>query len=109
MGRLLAQADENQVFIAGCSEEQVEFAWDMQVLLTAPKEVMLDRLQTRSGNTYGRSLIEQEQVLADLANVDPLLRRTADLEDVRLLVNCHLHFGRSSPSASNSVTAPLPA
>jgi hypothetical protein len=77
--RLLEQGDENPVFIAGCSEEQVEFTWDMKVLLTAPQEVILDRLRTRSGNTYGRSSIEQEQVLADLANVEPLLRRTADL------------------------------
>jgi broad-specificity NMP kinase len=77
--RLLQQGDENHVFIAGCSEEQVEFTWDMKVLLTAPQEVILDRLRTRWGNTYGRSLIEQEQVLADLARIQPLLRRTADV------------------------------
>ncbi len=77
--RLLAQADENHVFIAGCSEEQVRFAWDVKVLLTVPQEVMLDRLGTRTGNTYGRSPVEQEQVLADLADVEPLLRRSADL------------------------------
>lgn len=77
--RLLAQADESYVFIAGCSEEQVEFAWDLKVLLTSPQDVMLDRLRTRTGNTYGRSSVEQEQVLADLAEVEPLLRRSADL------------------------------
>jgi len=77
--RLLAQAAESHVFIAGCSEEQVEFLWDLKVLLASPQEVMLDRLRTRSANTYGRSSLEQEQVLADLAEVEPLLRRSADL------------------------------
>jgi shikimate kinase len=77
--RLLAQADSNYVFIGGCSEEQVQFAWDVKVLLTVPQEVMLDRLRTRTGNSYGRSPTEQEQVLADLADVEPLLRDSADL------------------------------
>jgi broad-specificity NMP kinase len=77
--RLLAQAAQSPVFVAGCSEEQVELPWDLKVLLTAPQEVILDRLRTRSSNTYGSSPGEQKQVLADLAEVEPLLRRSADL------------------------------
>ncbi len=79
VGQLLAQGDVTDVFIAGCSEEQVSFTWDIKILLTAPQGVILHRVQTRSGNAYGRSPSEQEQVLADLASVEPVLRRTADV------------------------------
>ena len=37
------------------------------------------RLRTRTSNAYGRTPAERRQVLADLANVEPLLRRSADL------------------------------
>ena len=49
------------------------------MLLTAPVDVLLERLRTRTGNRYGQSPAQQEQVLADLAEVEPLLRRSADL------------------------------
>jgi dephospho-CoA kinase len=77
--RLLEAADGSRIYLAGCSEEQTMFRWDAVILLTAPEAVMLERLRTRPGNTYGRSGCEQAQVLADLADVEPLLRRSADL------------------------------
>jgi hypothetical protein len=48
-------------------------------LLTAPKPVLIDRLRKRTNNSYGRDERELSQVLADLAEVEPLLRRSADL------------------------------
>jgi dephospho-CoA kinase len=50
-----------------------------RVLLTAPAEVLVQRLMARSANGYGRSAEQRAQVLADLAGVEPLLRRSADL------------------------------
>jgi hypothetical protein len=41
--------------------------------------VLVDRLCTRTGNAYGRGRAELSQVLADLAEVEPLLRLSADL------------------------------
>ncbi len=38
---------------------------------------MLHRLATRAGNTFGQSSAQRAQVLADLANVEPVLRRSA--------------------------------
>ena len=76
---LLAHAPEGLLFFAGCSEEQVELPFDYRVLLTAPKPVLVERLRTRTGNSYGRDSGELAQVLADLEDVEPLLRRSADL------------------------------
>jgi shikimate kinase len=76
---LLAHDTERVLFFAGCSEEQTELPFDYRVLLTAPRSVLVDRLRTRTGNPYGREDVELSQVLADLAEVEPLLRRSADL------------------------------
>jgi shikimate kinase len=76
---LLAQETEGLLFFAGCSEEQIELPFDYRVLLTAPRSVLIERLRTRTGNRYGSDDAELAQVLADLAEVEPLLRRSADL------------------------------
>jgi shikimate kinase len=76
---LLAQETDRVLFFAGCSEEQAEQQFDYRVLLTAPRSVLIERLRTRTGNAYGRRRAELSQVLADLAEVEPLLRRSADL------------------------------
>jgi hypothetical protein len=68
------------VFFAGCSEEQAALPFDYRVLLTAPAPVLAARLRTRACNSYGRGPGELAQVLADVAAVEPLLRRSADLE-----------------------------
>ena len=79
VARLLDQETEQPLFFAGCSEEQIDLPFDYRVLLTAPRSVLIDRLHTRTGNTYGRTTVELTNVLADLAEVEPLLRRSADL------------------------------
>jgi len=75
---LLANAD-GVLFFAGCSEEQAALPFDRRVLLTAPTPVVVERLRMRTDNRYGSSDAELAQVLADLAEVEPLLRRSADL------------------------------
>ena len=67
------------MFFAGCSEEQIGLPFDYRVLLTAPSSVLTQRLRARTGNRYGRAGAELSQVLADLAEVEPVLRRSADL------------------------------
>jgi shikimate kinase len=76
---LLAQAATRLLFFAGCSEEQAELPFDYRVLLTAPRAVLVQRIRTRTNNTYGQDDQELAQVLADLVEVEPLLRRSADL------------------------------
>jgi broad-specificity NMP kinase len=79
VANLLAQETERPLFFAGCSEEQIALPFDYRVLLTAPRSVLIHRLRTRTGNAYGRTTVELANVLADLAEVEPRLRRSADL------------------------------
>jgi shikimate kinase len=79
VAELLAEAPDGLLFFAGCSEEQGALPFDYRVLLTAPTPVLVQRLRTRSGNPYGRDGAELSQVLADREQVEPLLRRSADL------------------------------
>jgi hypothetical protein len=74
---LLAEHADRLLFFAGCSDEQIELPFDYRVLLTVPQPVLVERLRTRTSNTYGRE--ELAQVLADLDEVEPLLRHSADL------------------------------
>lgn len=74
-----SSGEDGLLFFAGCSEEQATLPFDRRVLLTAPREELEERLATRTTNAYGRTATEREQVLADLMEVEPLLRRTADL------------------------------
>jgi hypothetical protein len=70
---------DQMVFFAGCSDEQAAFDFDFRVLLTAPVEVILDRLRQRTTNPFGRTQAERDRVLADTEWVLPLLRASADL------------------------------
>jgi hypothetical protein len=45
----------------------------------APRPVLIERLRTRTANGYGRDGAELAQVLADLDEIEPLLRHSADL------------------------------
>ena len=74
---LLAQPHDGPAFFAGCSEEQADLPFAARVLLTAPESVLVERLRTRG--SYGSDDQQLAQVLADVAEVEPLLRRSADL------------------------------
>ena len=76
---LLAGGEDDLLFFAGCSEEQALFDFDLKVLLTAPGPMIIERLQTRRSNSYGKNAGELKRVFADLQQVEPILRNTADL------------------------------
>ena len=82
VGRLLDTEDAPVLFLAGCEENQVAFhpRFDAIVLLSAPVDVLLERLDRRTGNPFGKAPEERRRVLADLAEVEPRLRRVADAE-----------------------------
>ncbi len=79
VSELLAGSGDKRLFFAGCADEQTRFRWDLKILLMAPERVIVERLASRSTNSYGRSVEERERVLADLRDVEPLLRRSADV------------------------------
>lgn len=67
------------VFFAGCSDEQAQFSFDYKVLLTAPVDVIVQRLRTRTTNSYGKSLNEVDHILEEMEWLVPLLQKSADL------------------------------
>lgn len=81
---LLRTMTASPVFVAGCSDEQVELYadFDYVVLLSAPPETLRERLASRVGNDYGKSPQQLAAVLHYVETVEPLLRSHADLEVV---------------------------
>ena len=80
--QLLDTEDTDALFIAGCEENQAQFhsRFDHIVLLSAPLDVMLQRLATRADNPYGKAPAELARFLDDVEIVEPLLRRVASHE-----------------------------
>jgi dephospho-CoA kinase len=82
VGELLTADDGNAVFLSGCASNQWKFypQFDHIVLLTAPADVMLARVQSRTTNPYGQRPEDIEEILDNKRNIEPLLRRAATLE-----------------------------
>ena len=79
---LLDGHDEGCLVVAGCEENMSAFLprFDLVVLLTAPTDVLLSRLQNRTGNPYGKSDEDRRRVLDDIREIVPRLQRIAHAE-----------------------------
>src|SRR3984885_11442371 len=79
---LLDAEDTDVLFVAGCEENQVKFhsQFDHIILLSAPVEILSQRLATRTSTPFGKSAEEYRRFLADLQDVEPRLRAIADCE-----------------------------
>src|SRR5688572_13967021 len=73
---LLSVEDGDVLFLSGCSPNQGRFypRFDHVVLLTAPADVIVERLATRTTNPYGKRPEEVARVLNLLDTVEPMLR-----------------------------------
>ncbi len=71
------------LFIAGCVANQgaVYDRFDAVVLLSAPVDVILDRVADRA-NPFGSTVEDRTKIAKDLAAFEPLLRAGADREIV---------------------------
>lgn len=80
MAQLLAS--DRTVVVSGTVENQRRFydRFDAVVLLSAPVEVLIDRVTRRTNNPYGRSASDQAAIRRHVAEIEPLLRAGADLE-----------------------------
>jgi shikimate kinase len=54
--------------------------FDHVVLLSAPADVIAERLGRRTNNQFGKRREELDQVMTVLRTVEPLLRKLADYE-----------------------------
>lgn len=88
---LLDSDDGRSLFVSGCVRNQSMFydRFDAVVLLSAPADVILDRIARRTTNTYGKTPLERAMILDDLARVEPLLREgcTHELDASRPLAD----------------------
>ena len=82
VAELLAGDDGPTLYVSGTVSNQGRFydRFDAVVLLSAPAEVLLQRIATRTTNDYGKAAEERELVLQHLAEVEPLLRATCTHE-----------------------------
>ena len=79
---LLAGDDGPSLYVSGTVSNQGRFydRFDAVVLLSAPANVLLSRLESRTTNPYGKTAAQRALVLRDLAGAEPLLRRTCTHE-----------------------------
>jgi AAA domain len=88
---LLDSDDGRSLFVEGCVGNQSKFydRFNAVVLLSAPADVILDRVARRTTNDYGKTPLERAMILDDLARVEPLLREdcTHELDASRPLAD----------------------
>ncbi|HEX3814368.1 MAG TPA: AAA family ATPase [Mycobacteriales bacterium] len=88
IAELLANHTEGSLFVAGCKSNQSKFYprpenepnFDHVALFSAPADVMLARIASRTDNPYGKTPVERALILHHLAAVEPLLRNHATIE-----------------------------
>jgi thymidylate kinase len=73
---LLAADGDRALYVSGCVANQGRFyhRFDAVVLLSAPADVILSRIATRTTNEFGKSPGERGHILADLEATEPRLR-----------------------------------
>jgi shikimate kinase len=89
MARLL-DTHPDVVVVSGTVSNQGNFyaRFEYVVLLSAPLDVLLERVVRRSNNPYGKTLEQRDEIRRYLEEVEPALRRGASLElDGRLPVS----------------------
>ena len=79
---LLDSDDGRALFVQGCVRNQWKFSdrFEAVVLLSAPADVILDRIARRTTNSYGKTPVERATILDDLARIEPLLRESCTHE-----------------------------
>lgn len=81
--RMSALLDQHAtVAVSGTAQNQGRFydRFEHVIYLRVPLEVLLDRVRTRTNNPYGKTAAHQADITTLVAEVEPLIRRTATLE-----------------------------
>jgi dephospho-CoA kinase len=79
---LLSRDDDGTLYVSGTVSNQGSFypRFDAVVLLSAPVDVLLRRLDARTTNDYGKTAEERALILSQVAEIEPLLRATCTYE-----------------------------
>jgi broad-specificity NMP kinase len=83
---LLEESKGDLLFVSGCAENQVQFhpQFAAIILLSAPVDVVVDRLNTRTTNDFGKDPDELANVIHYIDTFEPRLRRVASHEIVTI-------------------------
>lgn len=76
---LLDAPRDTPLVVAGTVPNMGAFEWDHTVLLTAPLDVLLERVADRPDNPYGSTDADRELIARHHAEVEPRLREWCDL------------------------------
>jgi dephospho-CoA kinase len=90
IAELLARESGPTLYLSGTVSNQGRFypQLDAVVLLSAPADVLLQRIENRTTNDYGKTAEERRLILSHLADVEPLLQATCTHEiDATLAVD----------------------
>jgi hypothetical protein len=79
---LLARDHGSTLYVSGTVSNQGRFysQFDAVVLLSAPANVLLKRIESRTTNDYGKTGEQRGLILSHLAQVEPLLRASCTHE-----------------------------
>jgi broad-specificity NMP kinase len=79
---LLSEWTNGVLFVSGCAENmgRVLPLLDLVILLSAPLETIMSRLEARPSDGYGHSAEDRGKVAHLISTVEPLLRRMANYE-----------------------------
>jgi adenylate kinase family enzyme len=82
ISELLSRDDGGTLYVSGTVSNQSQFysQFDAVVLLTAPVDVVLRRIEARTSNHYGKTAEERALIVSEIAEVEPLLRATCTHE-----------------------------
>jgi len=79
---LLERERHTPLYVAGAVSNQGTFysRFDAIVLLSAPQDVLLRRIESRTTNDYGKRRQQRDRIIRDIVEVEPLLRATCTHE-----------------------------
>lgn len=82
MAALLGSKRSDVLYVSGAVSNQNRFydRFDAVVLLSAPHDVLFDRLQTRTTNDYGKRAAEHDEIAHNILTVEPMLRKSSTHE-----------------------------
>jgi hypothetical protein len=82
IAELLTRDREVPLYVSGTVSNQGRFypRFDAIVLLSAPADVLLGRIERRTTNDYGKTREERDLILGHIAEVEPRLRATCTHE-----------------------------
>jgi dephospho-CoA kinase len=104
IAELLSREGGPALYVSGTVSNQGVFydRFDAIILLSAPAEVLISRIEARTTNPYGKTLEQRELILRHLAEVEPLLRKTCTHEidatqSLARIVEQLAELGREAP------------